>query len=177
MSTLALVEWGGWRRGGLLRDNLPSTTFRALTTRYHERPQVCIVGRFGNPARNGGVATGPDAVLGLHIVSIHAVQFIWVAQTEDRLEDWPPGVVELGFSLPFLPLDVGLQNFEEACTRSYARAVRRPAVSDQSELIMDEEEAEQAAAPAAIFMNGNDQGAAKDDSVSGCPSSAMDLAG
>ncbi|KAH7940258.1 hypothetical protein HPB52_022578 [Rhipicephalus sanguineus] len=30
---------------------------------------------------------------------------------------------------------------------------------------------------AAIFMNGNDQGAAKDDSVSGCPPSAMDNAG
>ncbi|XP_049271165.1 uncharacterized protein LOC125758229 [Rhipicephalus sanguineus] len=66
---------------------------------------------------------------------------------------------------------------QEACTRSYARAVGRPAVSDQSELIMDEEEAEQAAAPAAIFMNGKDQGAAKDDSVSGCPPSAMDNAG
>lgn len=42
---------------------------------------------------------------------------------------------------------------------------------------MDEEEAEQAAAPAATFMNGNDQVAANDDSVSGCPPSAMDNAG
>ncbi|KAH7982796.1 hypothetical protein HPB52_007189 [Rhipicephalus sanguineus] len=42
---------------------------------------------------------------------------------------------------------------------------------------MDEEGAEQAAAPAALFMKANDQGAVKDDSVSGCPPSAMDNAG
>lgn len=66
---------------------------------------------------------------------------------------------------------------QEACTRSYARAVGRPAASDQSELIMDEEEAEQAAAPAALFMKGNDQAAAMDNSLSGCPLPAMDNAG
>ncbi|KAL1474286.1 hypothetical protein MTO96_021099 [Rhipicephalus appendiculatus] len=42
---------------------------------------------------------------------------------------------------------------------------------------MDEEEAEEAAAPAAPCMKGDAQEAAKDDSVSGNPPTAMDNAG
>ncbi|KAH6930661.1 hypothetical protein HPB50_016292 [Hyalomma asiaticum] len=61
---------------------------------------------------------------------------------------------------------------QEACTRSYARAVGRPAASDQSEL-MDEEEAEQAAAPAASFNNENAQGDPKYGSVSGHQSATV----
>ncbi|KAH7951755.1 hypothetical protein HPB52_012519 [Rhipicephalus sanguineus] len=67
-------------------------------------------------------------------------------------------------------------NRQEACKRSYGRAAGWPAASDQSKLIMDEEEAGRPAALAALYMNGNAQGADKDDGVSGCPTSAIDNA-
>ncbi|XP_049522543.1 uncharacterized protein LOC125945033 [Dermacentor silvarum] len=62
---------------------------------------------------------------------------------------------------------------QEACTRSYAKAVGRSTVVDQSELVMDEEEAEQAAAPATADKSGTDQGADKEVRVSGLQTPAM----
>ncbi|XP_075726274.1 uncharacterized protein LOC142767920 [Rhipicephalus microplus] len=37
---------------------------------------------------------------------------ILAAKTEDRLEDWPPGVVNLRFHLPFLPVDGSHSNHQ-----------------------------------------------------------------
>ncbi|KAH7953185.1 hypothetical protein HPB49_005841 [Dermacentor silvarum] len=62
---------------------------------------------------------------------------------------------------------------QEACSRSYAKAVGRSTVVDQSELVMDEEEAEQAAAPATADKSGTDQGADKEVRVSGLQTPAM----
>ncbi|KAH7973588.1 hypothetical protein HPB49_002817 [Dermacentor silvarum] len=62
---------------------------------------------------------------------------------------------------------------QEACTRSYAKAVGRSTVVDQSELVVDEEEAEQAAAPVTVEKSRTDQGADKEDRVSGLQTPAI----
>ncbi|KAH7959243.1 hypothetical protein HPB49_009643 [Dermacentor silvarum] len=62
---------------------------------------------------------------------------------------------------------------QEACTRSYAKAVGRSTVVDQSELVMDEEEAEKAAAPTTADKSGTDQGADKKVRVSWLQTPAM----
>ncbi|KAL3247536.1 hypothetical protein MRX96_056967 [Rhipicephalus microplus] len=99
---------------------------------------------------------------------------ILAAKTEDRLEDWPPGVVNLRFHLPFLPVD-GSHSNHQASKGSYLALARqmclninqpycdsnKPAPEDllkmhQFEVLLNEGR-EEAALSVAALMAGNEE--------------------